>query len=852
MLNIGHDSCIVLIKPDKAKYMKRFVYVLLLLFAIALGACQKNYNTPIDPEKMEDLTVPASFSWETTQQITVTILSESSRVIQITSEDENTRYHKGFYNQIEDPYTVKLKLPADIQRLRINGSLYDISGESLLVDLDPVAKSQRALHSFEFPAGLVSYWSFNQVSNNIAPDASGLNNGTVSGATAVAGVSGKALHFDGTGQNVTAPTSSSLNTTSNQISFSLWFARQSLTQGGSFAYINTKYILRMDANGKISWNVYNPTWSSITIDYTNRIVDMNWHHLVATYDGETLKIYIDGILKKEGNATGNLQASSAPLIIGSQSTINFFNGYIDEVALFSRALTPEEVSDIQQNNYNPGTDETAILSHWSLDELANNQAIDQAGGYNGTVTNATLAQGMVGNCYEFNGTDATVIIPHNSIMNLSPVLSLMAWVKTRENKTVKIAQKGDWDGYGLYQDKWSGWRAGVRLEDNTNLMVGWGNGVPQLNEWYHVAMTFDGTTLSLYVNGQLTSTNTTNVAIHPNTRTFSIGSDNGAQKFFNGYIDEVKLYASALSQIEVQAVMEQTAQLTDQDGDGIQDDEDDYPADASRVFDNFYPAGENASLAFEDLWPGKGDYDFNDLVVDYQFTAITNQNNKLTEVIGTFVVRANGAGLRNGFGFQLDGNVAASDMQVEGSEIGENYINLNENGTEANQNKPTIIVFDNIKNILQSSAGFGANVVPGLPYVDPDTIQISMAFTPNTYSLADLNIESWNPFLIVDMDRGKEIHLPDDAPTSLADIAYFGQMDDDSDPAMGRYYKTSINLPWAINISRSFAYTNENALITQAYLKFAEWAESGGASYNDWYLDESGYRDDAYIYTKPE
>lgn len=832
--------------------MNRRFMVMLLILAFTTIACQKDYHAPNDPDQIEDLSVPATFSWETTRELTVTILSQTSRVIQITSEDGATRYHKGFYNLMDDQYTVKLKLPADIELLKVNGQSFELSGETLLVDLNLPMKSSRLLPTYEFPEGLVSYWSFDQIENNIAADASGLNNGAVAGATAVAGVNGKALQFNGTDQNVVMPSSSSLNTTDNNISFSLWFARQSLSQGGSFAFINTKYILRMDANGKISWNVYNPTWSSITIDYSNRIVDMNWHHLVATYDGESLKIYIDGQLKKEGSTSGDLHASNAPLIIGSQSTINYFHGYIDEVALFNRALTQEEVVDIQLNNYNPGTDETAILSYWDLDQITDNQAIDQSGGYNGSVINATLAPGMVGNCYEFNGTDASVIIPHNSIMNLSPALSLMAWVKTRENKTVKIAQKGDWDGYGLYQDKWSGWKAGVRLEDNTNLTVGWGNGVPQLNEWYHVAMTFNGTSLSLYVNGQLVNTITTNVAIHPNTRTFSIGSDNGAQKFFNGYIDEVKLYASALSQIEVQTVMEQTAQLTDQDGDGIQDDEDDYPADASRAFNNFYPAGENASLAFEDLWPGKGDYDFNDLVVDYQFTAITNQQNKLTELIGTFVIRANGAGLRNGFGFQLDGNVSNTDLQVEGSVIDENYIILNENGTESSQSKPTIIVFDNIKNILQSTAGFGANVVPELPYVDPDTITVSMAFTPNTYTLADLNIESWNPFLIVDMDRGKEIHLPNDAPTSLADVTYFGQMDDDSDPAMGRYYKTSINLPWAINISRSFAYTNENALITQAYLKFAEWAESGGMSYNDWYLDQAGYRDDAFIYTKPE
>ncbi len=58
---------------------------------------------------------------------------------------------------------------------------------------------------------------------------------------------------------------------------------------------------------------------------------------------------------------------------------------------------------------------------------------------------------------------------------------------------------------------------------------------------------------------------------------------------------------------------------TDADGDGVPNDEDDYPNDGDRAFDNYYPANGPGTLAYEDLWPGKGDYDFNDLVLDYRF-----------------------------------------------------------------------------------------------------------------------------------------------------------------------------------------------------------------------------------------
>ena len=58
----------------------------------------------------------------------------------------------------------------------------------------------------------------------------------------------------------------------------------------------------------------------------------------------------------------------------------------------------------------------------------------------------------------------------------------------------------------------------------------------------------------------------------------------------------------------------------DTDEDGVSDLFDDYPNDPEKAFDNYSPAeGQFGTLAFEDLWPAKGDYDFNDIVIDYQY-----------------------------------------------------------------------------------------------------------------------------------------------------------------------------------------------------------------------------------------
>jgi len=267
---------------------------------------------------------------------------------------------------------------------------------------------------------------------------------------------------------------------------------------------------------------------------------------------------------------------------------------------------------------------------------------------------------------------------------------------------------------------------------------------------------------------------------------------------------------------------------------------------------NLYPALGFGTLAYEDLWPGKGDYDFNDLVLDYQFEITTNTSNYVESVVGTFIIKAFGASLENGFGFQLSSNINQEDITVTGYEISENFITLNGNGTEAGQTIPTIIVFDNAYNqMAHPGMGIGVNTEENAPYVTPDTIQVTIIFEPNTYTFNELDISNFNPFIFINKDRSIEIHLPDYPPTDLVDMSIFGTFDDDSNPATGKYYKTQNNLPWAINIYESFDYPVEKQQIVWAYLKFAAWATSDGVLFPDWYKDLSGYRNNSLIYTIP-
>ena len=293
-----------------------------------------------------------------------------------------------------------------------------------------------------------------------------------------------------------------------------------------------------------------------------------------------------------------------------------------------------------------------------------------------------------------------------------------------------------------------------------------------------------------------------------------------------------------------------TGPVTDSDGDGVDDDLDDYPNDNSRAFNVYYPNETDwGTLAYEDLWPGEGDYDFNDLILDYHFKSVLNSSNQLVEFFMDYSTRAVGASLINGFGLMMGGdpnNIAS----VTGSQISENYLDINANGTEQNQTNTVLFLFDNAFNTIGSSNSLFVNTKPDIDYVDPDTNQLVVTYS-NPVSTDVTGTAPYNPFIVVDKDRGKEVHLSGEEPTDLADATLFGTWADDSDPATGKYYQTVNNLPWALDLPISFEYPVEQVEIINAYNHFVEWAESGGASYPDWYEDNTGYRNSENIYSPP-
>jgi LruC domain-containing protein len=259
----------------------------------------------------------------------------------------------------------------------------------------------------------------------------------------------------------------------------------------------------------------------------------------------------------------------------------------------------------------------------------------------------------------------------------------------------------------------------------------------------------------------------------------------------------------------------------DADGDGVVDSDDDYPNDASRSYRSFFPSAGKQIVAFEDLWPSKGDYDFNDLILSNQVEISHNADNELVDAKFIVSIDAIGAGLANGIGMMLRDDNKAS--------LAANSIQSISGDLSLDPNNPAGLILSNdvfatLSNYYQNN-GFG-------PSQTPDTLRFTVNFNASAGSelLPELYLFRTN-------DRSLEVHRPGFPGTASFDASRFNTSDDNGD------FKVADGLPWGIEIitSNSFNHPLEKIDIVEAFPQFANWASSGGAQNSTWYLaPESG------------
>lgn len=256
---------------------------------------------------------------------------------------------------------------------------------------------------------------------------------------------------------------------------------------------------------------------------------------------------------------------------------------------------------------------------------------------------------------------------------------------------------------------------------------------------------------------------------------------------------------------------------------------------------SYFPSQSGwASYAFEDLWPYKGDYDLNDIVIAFNVKWVANSSNLITEIQFKYRIMAVGATKTISAAFQLD-NVQSSNIQsVTGQITGTGSpFSIASNGSEQGVSIAVIPVFGNAKNV-ETFNGF-LNTEKG-SYIPTEVNTIVVKFV-SPVAQSSLAMDSFNFFIVPDV-REKEIHLPGYLATSKFNVALASNASLSSNDR----FKYNDGMMWGLMFPELFSYPKEKSSIVIAYPHFAEWATSGGTSYSDWYQDLSGYRVTEYLY----
>jgi hypothetical protein len=414
--------------------------------------------------------------------------------------------------------------------------------------------------------GLVGWWKMDGNAKDFTPYS---NNGTVTGATSVADRKGKAnsaYSFDGSTSVINAGNAASLNMGTSDWTTSAWIKSSNAT---TVQYILNKraggpsvgYNLTLSSAGKLLARFDTATSAvSVTANGTAVIADGTWHLVTATYQRSgNLTIYVDGV----ANGSVSIAAYAAdnivttnPLYIGEDtySHTSFFNGSIDDARVYQRAISAAEVSALY-NQYDPGlkaaTGASGLLGEWKLDGNAKDSEPTRN---NGTVTAATLTtdrEGRANSAYTFDGTSALISAGNPSSLSVTPAtFTWSAWIyPTNVSKDQMFLSKQSSNYFRISGSKLF---ASLSL---TGQKTKAGNTTLVNNTWYHVAVTYDGSAMTIYLNGvpdgQLTGLSG-NLSF--NTGAFEIGRWVVADpRFFVGKMDDVRVYSRALSTTEIAA-----------------------------------------------------------------------------------------------------------------------------------------------------------------------------------------------------------------------------------------------------------------------------------------------------------
>ena len=351
-------------------------------------------------------------------------------------------------------------------------------------------------------AGPVISLPFNEGSGTTVSDATGNGNtGTLTNGPAwTTGKTGSALSFDGSNDSVYVAKSSSLNIATTGLTVSAWVYRNANQQG--FVSVlsrqqGTSYHERFYLgfeNGNYRWLVNTTSgYSDLTVGGAAPLGQ--WLHLVGTFDGTDVKLYVNGALQFSSPHSGTLPTDTSGLTIGANyndaahTAQEVFNGKIDEVNVYGQALTSQEVATLYQTKSGP-------IVRLALDEGGGTTAADSSGnGNSGTLQNgASWTSGRSGGAVSLDGVDDTVLISNAAgLTSITNGLTVAAWVYRPANQTGFASVLSREVGTGYYEHFYLGFENGnYRWFVNTS--GGYSNsslgGTASTGQWIHMVGTY--------------------------------------------------------------------------------------------------------------------------------------------------------------------------------------------------------------------------------------------------------------------------------------------------------------------------------------------------------------------------
>ncbi|HTU39967.1 MAG TPA: LamG-like jellyroll fold domain-containing protein [Acidimicrobiales bacterium] len=419
-----------------------------------------------------------------------------------------------------------------------------VAGSSeLRVVVDGVSQSGTAATT-----GPAYAWGFEEGSGTTAKNsgtAGSAGDGTLSGATWTSdGRIGKALNFT-SNSRVNVPDQAGLRATT-ALTVEAWVKPTTVPypygsfagHAGSGGWLNADWALGTYPGGQLMGNVGNTT-----VYGTGSLSVSTWTHVAMTWSGGTEQVYVNGVLA--GTATGVTAptGSSGSFSIGSVGN-GIFNGTIDEVKVYQRALSQTEIAS-DMTTPAATYDRNKPSAAFGLESTSGTVLADSSYGHDVTMSGTTgWTLGKFGQGLSFNGTNYGYFLDPGMVTPAGMTLS--AWLRPSSYNAAGSPFLGQ-TTFGLVGPASSTSGAGV-CAGTTCVRAP----TTALNVWTHLTATWDKTTMRLYVNGVLSGSVATTAPAMTGGLVF-VGRDqaHGQTAFSNGTVDELRVYPRAQSATEI-------------------------------------------------------------------------------------------------------------------------------------------------------------------------------------------------------------------------------------------------------------------------------------------------------------